>query len=175
MNDDLLKDVFAAIQKRQSYQIEDVLRVFISYVERGQALPEWMLQFMADGAREFLRGGKPWQKGSGGAPRADYGEAEIRRYLLNYYGGLSAEKVAVALGLTSLDGRDVTRTVNRAIDRGRLAFCMAKIGQVELLKRLFADLIALDLADLTSDQRRTCIDGLRAGLADLELDEREPN
>jgi hypothetical protein len=154
--------------------IEDRLRLFVVCVERGQVPPDWLLQFMADGAREFLRGGKPWQKGKGGRPKGDYGEAEIRQYLLHYYGGLKPARVAQALGLLSVDGKDVSRTVKRAIDRGQLAFCMAKIGQVELLKSLFADLLALDLADLTGEQRRKCAEGLRAGLADLELDDQEP-
>lgn len=154
--------------------IEDRLRLFAVCVDRGQAPPDWLLQFMAEGAREFLRGGKPWQKGKGGRPKGKYGEAEIRQYLLHHYGGLKPARVALVLGLLSLDGKDVSRTVTRAINRGQLAFCMAKIGQVDLLKSLFAELLALDLGDLTGDQRRKCIEGLRTGLADLELDDREP-
>lgn len=43
-------------------EIDDNLRLFIVCVERGQIPPLWLSEFMADGAREFLKGGKPWQK-----------------------------------------------------------------------------------------------------------------
>lgn len=154
--------------------IEDRLRLFIVCIERGQKPPDWLLQFMAEGAREFLRGGRPWQKSKGGRPKSDYGEAEIKQYLLHFYGGLTPPKVAAALSLLDRNGKDVSRTVKRAIDRGQLAFCMAKIGQVELLKSLFADLLELELKDFTDGQRRKCIEGLRAGLADLVRDDAEP-
>jgi len=155
-------------------QIEDTLRLFVVMVERGQTPPNWLLQFMAGGAREFLKGGKPWQKGKGGRPKGRYGPDEARHYLLHYYGKLKPAQVASALGLLDLEGKDVTATVRRAIKRGELAFCMAKIEQVDLLKSLFADLLELELADLTEKQRRKCIEGLKRGLADLLRDDVEP-
>ena len=46
-------------------RIEDKLRLFVQHVERGREPPEWLMEFMAEGAREFMRGGKPWQKPPG--------------------------------------------------------------------------------------------------------------
>lgn len=171
---DLMKEVRERIKRQRYYKNEDLLRVFIAQVESGITPPDFLLQFMAEGAREFLRGGKPWQKGKGGRPQKDYGQDEIRQYLLHYYGRLSDIQIGQALHLLDYGGKDRTKTIGRAVKRGELAFCMAKIGQVGLLKDLFAELLDLAFEDLTDGQRRKCIEGLRAGLADLVRDYAEP-
>jgi hypothetical protein len=171
---DLMKEVRERIRRQRYYQNEDLLRVFIAQVESGVTPPDFLLQFMADGAREFLRGGKPWQKGKGGRPQKSYGPDEIRHYLLHYYGRLSDIQIGQALDLLDYGGKDRTKTIGRAVKRGQLAFCMAKIGQISLLKELFAELIGLAFDDLTEGQRRKCVEGLQAGLADLLRDDLEP-
>lgn len=173
MTDHLMKDVFAAIRKHQYYQNEDLLRVFISQVENNVTPPDWLLQFMADGAREFLKGGKPWQK-EGGRPRKPYETSDLTAYLLSHYGGLSAEKVATVLGKTDNNGSDQVQTMRRTIKRGLYVFVAAKIKSPDLIKASFIEALKLEFADLTNSQLRKCTDGLRAGLADLEMDDRQP-
>lgn len=173
MTDDLMKDVFAAIRKRQYYRNDDLLRVFISHVENGITPPDWLLRFMAEGAREFLRGGKPWQK-DGGRPSKPYGPNELIAYLLSHYGGLSAEKVAIVLGETDRDGGDRVQTMRRTIKRGLYAFVGAKVNSPDLIANAFGQALKLDFSDLTDRQHRKCIEGLRAGVADLERDDKEP-
>lgn len=174
MTDDLMAEVSKRIKKQRYYENEELLKAFINQVENKIPSPQWLLEFVAEGAREFLRGGKPWQKGKGGRPSIGYCEEDIQKYLLYHYGRISKTQIGLVLDLLDVDGKDVTKTINRAINRGELAFCMAKIGQVGFLKRLFKELIELEFAGLTKQQRRKCVDGLRAGLADLDIDEREP-
>lgn len=171
---DLMKTVRQRIERQRYYKNEDLLRVFIAQVENGITPPDFLLQFMAEGAREFLRGGKPWQKGKGGRPQKGYGPDEIRQYLLHYYGQLSDMQIGQALDLLDCGGKDRTKTIKRDVKRGEIAFCMAKIGQVALLKDLFAELLHLAFEDLTDGQRLKCIEGLQAGLADLVRDDAEP-
>lgn len=166
--------VLANIRKHKYYRNEDVLNIFISKVESGITPPDWMLQFMADGAREFLKGGKPWQK-EGGRPSKPYGPKELTSYLLSYYGGLSAEKVATVLGETDDDGVDRVQTMRRTIKRGSMVFFGARMNSPDLIKAAFSESLDLEFADLTPSQRRKCRDGLRAGLADIERDDIEPN
>lgn len=159
---------------RQQYSDEyATLRAFIERVEAGIPPTDEMLRYMAEGAREFLLGGKPWQK-EGGRPSKPHGPRELAAYLLQRYGELRPQKVALVLGETDPDGGDRVQTMRRTIRRGELAFCMAKLNDPGLIKSSFYELLELGLEDLTNDQRRKCIQGLRAGLAELELDDGEP-
>lgn len=165
-----LKTIIRERIKRQKYGTNEAkLRAFIERVEKGITPTDSMLQFMADGAREFLSGGKPWQKGKGGRPPEGGGPEDIKLYLV-FYGRITMDQAAVALGRWPLDGRDPSKKLRRAIAHGELAFCMAKIVQVDLLATLFTELLDMDFEDLTEDQRRCCREGLRAGLADLVSD-----
>lgn len=153
-------------------RIEDDLRLFILCVERGQMPPAWLMRFMADGAREFIKGGKPWQK-KDGRPQAGYGEKEIEAYVLKYYGKLNAGQI-LQLSDHPSDGKDYTKTIKRKIKRGELAYCMAKINQVDGLKALFRDLSNLPFDDLSVEVRDRCRANLLAELHRLERDEQEP-
>lgn len=168
--DDLLKEVRERI-KRQSYSSnEDILRTFVSHVENGRTPPDWLLHFMADGAREFLKGGKPWQNGKGGAPRKPYGSNEIKSYLLHYYGKLSAEQVARVLGELDGDGRDRAQTLRRRIKRGEMAYLLYRLTRPAEVVASFQELLELELEGLTLDQRSKCLEGLREELASIGRD-----
>lgn len=94
---------------------------FIKCVERGDQPPEWLMEFMAEGAREFLRDGKPWQKGQGGRPQAS-GPPDRIAFVLHRVGGMNAAEVAEALGEIHEDGRDRIKTIRRRIKRGQKDF-----------------------------------------------------
>ena len=154
-------------------RIDDKLRLFIAHVEHGRTPPDWLLQFMADGAREFLKGGKAWQKGKGGAPKSGYGQKELEAYALNRHGGLSFQQI-VQLRDFPDDGKDRAKTIERQVERGKIAFCMAQTGQVADLKALFSDLAKLPFDCLSVEARDRCRAKLLAERDRLGRDEQEP-
>ena len=81
-------------------RIEDKLRLFVQHVERGREPPEWLMEFMAEGAREFMRGGKPWQKPPG-RKTACPNWPDATAHVLCHDGGLFVEEVVQALGVTA--------------------------------------------------------------------------
>jgi len=151
---------------------EDKLKLFRMHVEAKRTAPDWLLEFMAEGAREFLVGGKAWQKGKGGAPKSGYGQTEIEAYILHHYGGLTASQI-VQLGDFPDDGINRSKTVERQITRGELAFCIAENGQADGLQKIFNRLATLPFDLLSVEKRDACRAGLLAGRDRLERDEQE--
>lgn len=151
---------------------EDKLTLFLMHVDAKRTAPDWLLEFMAEGARKFLKGGKAWQKGKGGAPKSGYGQKEIEAYILHHYGGLTASQI-VQLGEFPDDGKDRTKTVKRQIERGELAFCIARNGQADWLKALFNRLAALPFDLLSVENQDACRAKLLAARDRLERDEQE--
>lgn len=167
---------------------EDKLTLFLMHVDAKRTAPDWLLEFMAEGAREFLIGGKAWQK-EGGRPKSGYGQKEIEAYILHHYGGLTASQI-VQLGDFPDDGQDRTKTVKRQIERGEIAFVqclrteklirsLAKpktIGMPETIdwrKAIFNRLAALPFDLLSVENRDACRAKLLAARDRLERDEQE--
>ena len=151
---------------------EDKLTLFIMHVEAKRTAPDWLLEFMAEGAREFLRGGKAWQKGKGGGPKSGYGQTEIEAYILHHYGGLTASQI-VQLGDFPDDGKDRTKTVERQITRGELAFCIAQNGQADGLKATLNRLATLPFDLLSVEIQDACRARILVERNRLERDEQE--
>lgn len=168
---------------------EDKLTLFLMHVDAKRTAPDWLLEFMAEGAREFLIGGKAWQKGKGGGPKSGYGQKEIEAYILHHYGGLTASQI-VQLGEFPDDGKDRTRTVERQIKRGEVAFvqCLrteklirdldarATLGLSEVIdwrKAIFNRLAALPFDLLSVENRDACRAKLLAARDRLARDEQE--
>lgn len=97
--------------------IEVNLTLFAKMVEDGRQPPAWLMDFMAKGAREFLRGGKPWQKGKGGRKKSD-GKKERVAYLLHIVGKLSRAEIADLMTQPDVDGADRTKKMGRWIEKG---------------------------------------------------------
>lgn len=155
-------------------KVEDRLSLFAFLVENGKQPPTWLLEFMAEGAREFLRGGKPWQKGKGGRPPKGFDESDLKAWLLHFKGELPVADMVVALGLQSPDGADRSRTVRREIERGGLVYLIWQAGRHEALRDLVSDLFAADYSMLSTDAAQRCRDGLASELRRLKTDEQEP-
>ena len=95
------------------------LMVFIKYVEDGKSPPQWLIDFMADGAREFLRGGKPWQNGKGGHPGANDKRTETAAFLLRTVCGLTRKQIVDVLKIGDEDGTDRSNFIRENEKRGR--------------------------------------------------------
>lgn len=156
-------------------KIEDSLRLFVFLVERGDTPPEWLMQFMADGAKEFLRGGKPWKKSKGGRPHANFGHDELKAWMLHYKGGLSVDDVVLFMGQLSEDGKDRSRSTRRMIERGGLAYLLMQVGQENAIRGVMDEILNADFGDIGSDKKAKCIAGIQAEIARFDLDLREPN
>lgn len=97
--------------------VEANLMIFSKMVEEGKQPPQWLMDFMARGAREFLRGGKPWQKGKGGRPKGDGKEARVA-FLLKRVGKLDLAEIADLMVPPDAEGSDRKRTMRRWIEKG---------------------------------------------------------
>ena len=51
--------------KKNPYFIDRALKEFISLVDSGKPIPDELLHFMADGAKQKLKDGKPWPTHTG--------------------------------------------------------------------------------------------------------------
>lgn len=160
--------------------IDDKLRLFILYADSGKAPPDWLMQFMADGAREFLRAGKPWQRGKGGRPKGAHGVIELKAHLLSYHGELTAEQVARVLGQFTKAKLPATGKMRAAIKRGAIAFAAHETDATDWIRLCIRELLKPDFIRdasehaLTNEQTRELVAGLKAELARLERDEGEP-
>jgi len=167
--------------------IEFNLRMFIKHVDNGSQPTDDLMKFMADGAREFLRGGKPWQKGDGGAPEKFNRDCQAA-FLLRKVGGMSVKQIPDVLGIASADGKDKSRTIYRDIDRGKKDLGInltlhpfppfgANESQWLNLKAVLKDLLDGSVADLRRHPK--VLDKLNSLWAKIEAAEadlsREPN
>ena len=143
------------------------MRLFVHLVQAGQQPPEWLMQFMADGAREFLKGGKAWQK-KDGRKNARHGWQEAIAHVLHQEGGLSVNEVVQALGVGDADGADRSRTMRRQIERG------APVAGGGALRSIIIELLDHDFIDLPEKRRRECRARLSAALSRLDAYEIEP-
>ncbi len=155
-------------------QIEDNLRLFVCLVDRGETPPRWLMEFVAQGAREFLKGGKPWQKGKGGRPPAEFGQKELEAHILHCHGGLSHSDI-VALRDYPDDGKDYTKTIGREIERGGLALFLAKARKLDFLIDTYTNLAESRFDALSPNQEKKCRAGLKHEIQRLreEVAERE--
>jgi hypothetical protein len=147
-------------------RIDDKLRLFIAHVETGRTPPDWLLEFMADGAREFMRGGKPWQKSSG-RKKAQPRWADSIAYMRHHEGGLTVDEIVLAMGAGDEDGTDRTRTLRRSIKRGAVV-------SEGIERMIVSEIIEAKFPDLPEKRRRECRARLIAALRRLEADEIEP-
>ena len=134
--------------------IDGSLDLFIQLVEDDEPVPSWLLGFVASGAKEFRKGGKPWQKGKGGAP-SSYGQEEFEAYILYFYGGLSPSEI-VALRDYPDDGRDYTKTIRRQIDRGPVAAWLAVGGKPSEPLATFSKLAKMPFDAISPKHAQKC-------------------
>jgi hypothetical protein len=90
------------------------LELFLKFTDRGKTPPKSLMDYISDGVREFLRDGKPWQIGSGGRPRRPYTTALQCKALA--VSGVSVDRTALILSMTSEDGKDYTKKIKRFKD-----------------------------------------------------------
>lgn len=72
------------------------------------------------------------------------------------------------MGASDPDGVNRTRSMHRAIERGQLAFCMAKVDNVDELRTLLFGLSRSEFEEISAQRARDCRIRIRAALAELE-------
>ena len=97
-------------------EIDYKLSLFLKHVEKGKNPPKSLMDFIADGIREFQKGGKPWQVKTG---RKSFGESwadhslALQCHALNK---IKCERARIAI-ITDLNEKS-EKTLSRCIQRG---------------------------------------------------------
>jgi len=77
------------------------LRMFLVFVEQGKTPPQHLLDFIAEGVREHLRGGKPWPKRPGtrhALQRHENREFAFRAHALKNVAEMNFAQIETLLG-----------------------------------------------------------------------------
>jgi hypothetical protein len=155
-------------------RIEDKLTLFCLHVERGQTPPQWLMEYMAAGARECLIGGKPWQKGKGGGPKSDFGKRELEAYILSFIGGLGSVEIAkIQDGPGAGEGQRAK--IERRVKRGKRAYSIMLAGQIASLLDLHDELLAFDYTNIPVQMKRDCRSQIKGEMARLKSLDEEPH
>ncbi|KIN72793.1 hypothetical protein Z949_1973 [Sulfitobacter guttiformis KCTC 32187] len=127
---------------------------------------------MADGAREFQRGGKPWQKKDGRKPVRDF-QRFADAFVLSEHGKLTADEIVLLRGDGDAQGTDKTKTVERDIKKGSVLH-----GSIEFWWFYFHQSLirwaASDLSEIAPSRAKECRAALKVELARIKRDEQEP-
>ena len=70
-------------RKPNNKEVEHHLELFVMYVEAGRTPPPYLLEFMAEGARQRLANGTPWATKQGRKNAYQYGERRKRAVLIH--------------------------------------------------------------------------------------------
>ena len=119
----------------KQWERDSRLRRFLAYVKEGKPIPADLLEFVAGGVDEFLKGGKPWQVKTGRRTFGEIREQELQALqafsMANC--GFSLDRIAEVLGLIAADGRDYRKTLRRHIRYGGQFAAVVNTGRFNLL------------------------------------------
>lgn len=145
-------------------QREYLLRLFLHYAENEKQPPAELMEYVAGGVREFLKGGKPWQIKTGrpgfGAKWNQHSLA-VQCYALEAV-GISRDRAAILLGLTDLGAK----AHRRYIQHGAASVQVANAGK---WSHRFALELLLELPELKREERAA----LTIALESLQAEEPE--
>lgn len=148
------------------------LALFVRYVRAGRPISSDLLNYVADGVEEFLKGSKqPWtgRKNIGTSTKKQNEASKI--YALSEI-ELSNERIADILGNNKGGGEDTTRTIRRKIKTGKEFKKNCDIG---LLLHIWAIEELLENPQLKREEIQKLRKKLEATQAEYDSDESEPN
>jgi hypothetical protein len=151
-------------QLRDAKNIERDLEHFINLVDTGRPIPEPLLQIMKAGARNFLLGKKPWQKGTGGRPKLKR-QQEIHVHFLEAYGKCKRQEIASLLSIGTEDGEDVSGSIRKKSKRGAEMILEWKLHHPEQIDQAFSDLLNLDWTVIASTREKAIKANLNKALS----------
>jgi hypothetical protein len=107
------------------------LKLFLRYVADGTPPPQKILEFVAEGVRESLKGGaSPWHVKTGRTPVGTRHTEQLLMvscYLLDKI-NVPRDRIALISGLIKTSGEDYNKTLGRYIKGGRSSSESAGIG-----------------------------------------------
>ena len=138
------------------------LQIFLKHTETGKTPPPELMEFVAEGVREFLRGGKPWQIQGG---RPGWGSKSNQHYLsVQCYAlesvGIERTRAAFIVNIAN----NCAKTHRRYIKHGKSCVEVASAGHWSYV---FAIEILLKNNSLTRVERAA----LSQKLTELKSDE----
>lgn len=150
-------------------EIDHYLELFCRFVEAGKTPPEKLQKFIAEGIREFLADGKPWQIGPGGAPsrlsKWPKRKLAIQAAVLKEI-KVKNHRIAAILNLTDTSGKDYGKKIRDYAGDGKAVIENPFSGEVEC--KWAADAL---MDSLTQSEQKS----LSEFLARFDQDDHEPN
>lgn len=156
----------------KKWEVEQNLKLFVLHVERGKTPPPKLMAFMAEGAQEFLKGGKPWQVKTGRKSHgSDWAEhsLSVKAYVLDLIGTTRA-RISLLLGISEKD----QRTLRRYIKHGKECCNLKNTGRYSMQFAIDDLLIELELKPQEKKALQDILDKFKKE-DDEYLNEPEPN
>jgi hypothetical protein len=151
-------------QLRDAKNIERDLEHFINLVDTGRPIPESLLQIMKAGAKNFLLGQAPWQKGKGGRPKIKTMQ-EIRVHLLDAYGKCRQLEIANLLSIGTEAAEDVSGSIRKKAARGAEMILEWKLHHPEKIYQAVFELLNLDWSVIGPTREKAIKEDLNEALA----------
>jgi hypothetical protein len=83
-------------RKLNNKEVEHYLQLFVMYVEAGRTPPPFLLEFMAEGARQRLANGTPWATKQGRKNAYQYVERRKRAVLIHALDSIGTNRARIA-------------------------------------------------------------------------------